>query len=95
MRISQIVLVVFSSVFLFSCVSSKKYKAEQTRYLQLNDTYTQLQGSLKTCENEKAEANRQKALLQTDVDNLNKQVTFLKEHNTQTLKQLQDLSVIS
>ena len=95
MRISQIVLVVFSSVFLFSCVSSKKYKAEQTRYLQLNDTYTQLQGSLKTCENEKAEANRQKASLQTDVDNLNKQITFLKEHNTQTLKQLQDLSVIS
>ena len=95
MRISQIVLVVFSSVFLFSCVSSKKYKAEQTRYLQLNDTYTQLQSSLKTCENEKAEANRQKALLQTDVDNLNQQVTFLKEHNTQTLKQLQDLSVIS
>ena len=95
MRIRQIVLVVFSSVLLFSCVSSKKYKAEQARYLQLNDTYTQLQASLKNCENEKAETNRQKELLQTDVDNLNKQVTFLKEHNTQTLKQLQDLSVIS
>jgi chemotaxis protein MotB len=95
MRIRQIVLVVLSSVLLFSCVSSKKYKAEQARYLQLNDTYTQLQASMRTCENEKAEANRQKQLLQTDVDNLNKQVTFLKEHNTQTLKQLQDLSVIS
>ena len=95
MRIKQIVLVVLSSVLLFSCVSSKKYKAEQARYLQLNDTYTQLQASLKNCETEKAETNRQKELLQTDVDNLNKQVTFLKEHNTQTLKQLQDLSVIS
>ena len=95
MHIRQIVLVVFSSVFLFSCVSNKKFKAEQARYVQLNDTYTQLQSSLKNCENEKAETNRQKALLQTEVDALNKQVAFLKEHNTQTLKQLQDLSVIS
>ena len=95
MNIRQIVLVVIGSVFFFSCVSSKKYKAEQARYLQLNDTYTQLQATLKNCENEKAETNRQKGLLQTDIDNLNKQITFLKEHNTQTLKQLQDLSVIS
>lgn len=95
MQIRQIVLVVFSSVVLFSCVSNKKYKAEQARYLELNNTYTQLQASLKNCENEKADANRQKELLQTDIDNLNKQVAFLKEHNTQTLKQLQDLSVIT
>ena len=95
MHIRQLVLAVFSSVFLFSCVSNKKFKAEQARYLQLNETYTQLQNSLKNCENEKAEANRQKAALQTDIENLNKQIAFLKEHNTQTLKQLQDLSVIS
>ena len=95
MHIRQIVLVVFSSVFLFSCVSNKKFKAEQARYVQLNDSYTQLQSSLKNCETEKAETNRQKELLQTEVDALNKQVAFLKEHNTQTLKQLQDLSVIS
>jgi len=95
MHIRQIVLVLFSSIFLFSCVSSKKYKAEQARYLQLNSTYTQLQSSLKNCETEKAGLTRQKELLQTEMDNLNKQVTFLKEHNTQTLKQLQDLSVIT
>src|SRR5687768_12781552 len=95
MHIRQLVLAVFSSVFLFSCVSNKKFKAEQARYLQLNETYTQLQNSLKNCENEKAEANRQKAALQTDIENLNKQIAFLKEHNTQTLKQLQDLSVIT
>lgn len=95
MQIRQTVLVVFSSVFLFSCVSSKKYKEEQARYLQLNETYTQLQASLKNCETEKAQTIRQKELMQTDIDNLNKQVDFLKEHNTQTLKQLQDLSVIT
>ena len=95
MQIRQLVLAVFSSVLLFSCVSNKKFKAEQARYLQLNETYTQLQNSLKNCENEKAEANRQKAALQTDIENLNKQIAFLKEHNTQTLKQLEDLSVIT
>src|SRR5918993_852500 len=95
MHIRHLVLAVFSSVFLFSCVSNKKFKAEQARYLQLNDTYTQLQASLKNCENEKAEANRKNAGLQTDIENLNKQIAFLKEHNTETLKQLQDLSVIS
>jgi len=95
MYIKQIALVVFSSVFLFSCVSSKKFKAEQARYLQLNSTYTQLQASLKNCENEKSEINRQKDLLQLEVNNLDKQIAFLKEHNTQSLKQLQDLSVIT
>lgn len=95
MTISKFVLVAFSAFTLVSCVSSKKFKAEQARYEQLNSSYVQLQGSLKNCEDEKAEANRQKAALQTEVDNLNKQVAFLKENNTQALKQLQDLSVIS
>lgn len=95
MHIRHLVLVAFSSVFLFSCVSNKKFKAEQARYLQLNDTYTQLQASLKNCENEKAEAIRKGSALQTEIDGLNKQIEFLKENNTQALKQLQDLSVIS
>ena len=91
----QIGLIIAVSPLLFSCVSQKKFKAEQARYELLNTSYVQLQGSMKNCEDEKAAANRQKALLQTDIDNLNKQVAFLKEHNTQTLKQLQDLSVIT
>jgi chemotaxis protein MotB len=95
MHTKQVVLVLFSSIFLLSCVSSKKYKAEQARYLQLNTSYTQLQASLKNCETERDAVNSQKQALQTEVDNLNKQVAFLKEHNTQTLRQLQDLSVIT
>lgn len=95
MHIKHLVPVVFSSVLLISCVSNKKFKAEQARYQQLNDTYTQSQATLRTCENERAEALRKNAGLQTDIEGLNKQIDFLKEHNTQTLKQLQDLSVIS
>lgn len=95
MHTKQVALVLLGSIFFFSCVSSKKYKAEQARYIELNTSHTQLQASLKNCETEKDAVNRQKESLQTDVDNLNKQIAFLKEHNTQTLRQLQDLSVIS
>jgi chemotaxis protein MotB len=54
-----------------------------------------LQGDLKSCEDAKAEYARNKASLESEIDNLKKQNEFLKENNTQALKQLQDLSVIS
>ncbi|HUR10573.1 MAG TPA: OmpA family protein [Flavitalea sp.] len=91
----KFLIIAASSIFLISCVSSKKYRAEQERYALLNGTYIQLQGSLKNCEDEKAAANRDKAGLQTEVENLNRHIALLKENNTQALKQLQDLSVIS
>jgi chemotaxis protein MotB len=95
MKFRIILFPVFCSVFLFSCVSTKKFKAEQAKYDGLNNTYTALQGTLKTCEDDKAEANRKKAILETEIDGLNKQISYLKENNTQALKQLQDMSVIS
>jgi chemotaxis protein MotB len=95
MKYIKILLPVVCSLFLFSCVSTKKYKAAQARYDSLNTTYTALQGSLKKCEDDKAEAARNKAVLEAQIDGLNKQIGYLKENNTQALKQLQDMSVIS
>lgn len=95
MKFRQVLLVALAPVVLFSCVSTKKFKAEQQKYTQLNDSYAKLQGDLKACEDQKAEEARKKAALQTEIDALNKQIAFLKENNTQALKQLQDLSVIS
>ncbi len=96
MKLRQVALLAASApILLFSCVSPKKLKEEQAKYNTLNDSYTKLQGDLKNCEDQKAEEARRKAALQNDIDNLNKQVAFLKENNTQALKQLQDLSVIS
>ena len=84
------------SVVLFSsCVSKKVLKAEQARYAELSQVNSKLTTDLQNCDNEKAALARQKEGLQTEVDGLNKQVAFLKENNTQALKQLQDLSVIS
>ena len=95
MKIRIILPAVFCSLFLFSCVSTKKFKATQAKYDALNTTYTALQGTLKNCEDDKAESNRKRALLETEIDGLNKQIGYLKENNTQALKQLQDMSVIS
>lgn len=85
-----------------SCVSSKKFKAEQARYNELNTRYVSLQGDLKSCNDAKAELTSQKAALENDkaslnskIGDLNKQIELLKEHNTTVLKQLQDLSVVS
>jgi chemotaxis protein MotB len=80
---------------LFSCVSNKKFKAEQDKYAALNTQYATLQGSLKTCEDERAEAAKKKMLSDAEIESLNKQIAFLKENNTQALQQLQNLSVIS
>ncbi len=95
MKFGKILAPALCSLLLFSCVSSKKFKAEQDKYAALNKTYTDLQGTLKTCEDDKAEAARKKAALESEIDGLNKQIGYLKENNTQALKQLQDLSVIS
>jgi chemotaxis protein MotB len=99
MNFRQILILGFFSVFLFSCVSSKKFKTMQAewqgRYDSLNSVYGKQQGDLKNCNDQNADLNSKKNALQGQVDDLNKQIAFLKENNTQALKQLQDMSVIS
>jgi chemotaxis protein MotB len=95
MKCKQVLLTGLSSLLLFSCVSSKKYKGEIVRYEQLSGNYTKLQGDLKSCEDAKAEYARNKSALESEIENLKKQNEFIKQNNTQALKQLQDLSVIS
>ena len=99
-RLAAIALL--SSFLFFSCVSSKKFKKSQADYADLQTKYGQLQTSLTTCNDEKAELARQKTSLENDktglndrIADLNKQIDFLKANNTTVLKQLQDLSVIS
>lgn len=94
--------VVLLSLFLFSCVSTKKYKASQAQYGELQTKYTTLQGDLSNCNDAKNDLARQKSELENDnsalknkINDLNKQIDFLKENNTTVVKQLQDLSVIS
>ncbi|MCX6314193.1 MAG: OmpA family protein [Sphingobacteriales bacterium] len=98
----QAMLVLGTSIFLFSCVSTKKFKALQTDLDKLNGQYTTSQAVIADCNTEKANLNGKKLALENEVSLLNKrvsdfedQVKFLKENNTQALQQLQDMSVIS
>jgi chemotaxis protein MotB len=102
MRPRSIITPLLLSIFIFSCVSSKKYKQAQTDYANLQLKHSQLEGDLSNCNNEKANLAKQKSELENEKANLtgriadmNKQMDFLKENNTTVLKQLQDLSVIS
>jgi len=95
MKCKQVLFTGLSSLLLFSCVSSKKYKGEIAKYDQLSGNYTKLQGDLKSCEDAKAEYARNKTAMESEIENLKKQNEFIKQNNTQALKQLQDLSVIS
>ena len=90
--LKQSLFLLLSTVLLYSCVSSKKYKAQQVRYEDLNKEYARLQSDLKNCEDFSA---RQKANMQTELDALKKENAFLKENNSNVLNQLKDLSVLS
>lgn len=85
-------LFAFSAFMFVSCVSTKKYKAEQARYEALNKEFARAQSDLRNCEDFSA---RQKANLQGELDALRKENSFLKENNSTVLNQLKDLSVLS
>ncbi|MBO9659951.1 MAG: OmpA family protein [Chitinophagaceae bacterium] len=95
MNFRQIMLPAVSTVFLFSCVSSKKFKAAQADYATLQGQYTQLQGNLNDCNTAKNQLTTDKAGLEKNIADLNRQLELLKQNNTQALKQLEDMSVIS
>ena len=102
MKLKVLFVFIAPAVLLFSCVSSKKFKASQAQYADLQTKYSQLQGDLGNCNDAKADLSRQKSSLENDnsqlngkISDLNKQIDFLKANNTSALKQLQDLSVIS
>jgi chemotaxis protein MotB len=95
MRLKHVFIAACVAVFFSSCVSQKKYKESQARYDALNVTLGTAQGDLLACNADKAGLNRQKGQLENDITNLNKQMDFLKQNNTQALKQLENLSVIT
>ncbi len=99
MRLIQSLFLGLFCALLFSCVSSKKFKTmqknAQIRYDSLSAAYANLQNSLKICNDSSTGLAKQNASLTDQLENMNKQMALLKENNTQALRQLQDMSVIS
>src|ERR1035438_677222 len=86
-------------LLLISCVSSKKFKAAQTAYDQLQVKY---KTDLGNCDDAKNDLANQKAALESDNAGLKKRITdqdqqidYLKANNTAVLTQLQNLSVLT
>lgn len=84
-----------SILFFASCVSKKVMKEEKVRYETLQSQYNKLQDDLKNCNDLTAENSRKKASLESEVESLKKQIDYLNANNSQALKQLENLSVIS
>lgn len=95
MKLHHLLIVCFSAAFFTSCISKKKLLAEQDKYSRLNTFYMQVQDDLKKCREDETEAAKKRALLETEIAGLNKQIDFLRENNNTIINQLKDLSVIS
>lgn len=99
MRIRNIAWAGILPIMLISCVSNKKFKSLQSKYDELSKSNSALQNDLKNCRDQKAlsDASLSKKTSGDDaeIDALKKQIDYLKANNTQALKQLEDMSVIS
>ena len=86
----------------YSCVSPKKLEEAEAKYGQLNGAYADLQGKYRDAQDaiSKSKSDAEKAgektkSLQSIIDDLNKQVDFLKSNNNVVLSQLKDMSVVT
>jgi len=92
MKFSTSTVAILSSIIYFSCVSNKKFEQSKIEARLVRDSLTgvnsSLQRELNTCKDSGYAKDKRLSALQ-------EQNVFLKENNTQALKQLQDLSVIT
>ena len=101
MKVKIYLTALLSSAVLFSCVSPKKLRESQAKYDQLSGTYLDLQSKYRALQDELNKANNKNAALQSaktntdgQVDDLKKQIDYLKQNNNTVLNQLRDMSVV-
>lgn len=102
MKLKTFLLAGIVSVCLFSCVSKKLLTESEAKNSLLDQRRIKLEQDLKDCHdittalmNDKNSAISKNTDLQGNIDELNKQIDYLKTNNTQALNQLQSMSVIS
>ena len=90
------------SIVAYSCVSPKKLQESESKVAQLNGAYAELQSKLRETEDalnksksDAEKANDKSRAAQSSIDDLNKQIDFLKANNNVVLSQLKDLSVVT
>lgn len=88
---------IFSLTMLFfaGCVSTGQFKAVQQQAQQSDSLYTWAMHTLKTCQADNDNLNKQKVSLQGQMNSQSTLLTASNENNIQLRKQLQDLSAIT
>jgi chemotaxis protein MotB len=87
--------IVLAVLSLVSCVSTGKFKDMQQQAQKNDSLYTWSMHTLKTCQDNNDNLNKQKVSLQNQLTSENNLLTASNENNTQLRRQLQDLSAIS
>ncbi|MBK8356296.1 MAG: OmpA family protein [Saprospiraceae bacterium] len=78
-----------------SCKTGKKLKAAEAQYKSLSDQYVALESKLTDYETANNEADKRRRVSDKEIEELNKQIAFMRENNTAVLGQLKDLSVVT
>ena len=92
---TKLMVSLVSLLILGSCVSSKKFNQQMSQFSKEKSAHAATQKDLTDCLNKANENALKIARLQAQLDEANQRVNFFKDNNTQALKQLENLSVIS
>jgi chemotaxis protein MotB len=95
MRSYSLICVALISLVEISCVSSKKFKGLSAEYETAKTDLSKSRSDNSDLTSAKQSVETENAALKGKVTDLNTQVTYLKQNNTQALQQLEDMSVIS
>jgi chemotaxis protein MotB len=95
MKLKILAAVVCTALLFSSCVSSKKFKKSQADYAGLQTRYQTLETTITDCNNQKANLEKEKEGLNSRINDLTRELNYVKQNYTQTLQQLENLSVIT
>jgi len=92
---TKLVVSLLLLVIIGSCVSTKKYNDQVSQFSREKSAHDATQQNLSACGNKLKESDQKISDLQIQLAAAQEQVSYLKQNNTQALKQLENLSVIS
>ncbi len=92
---TRLMVSLLALVILGSCVSTKKFKAQENQYSKEKSAHEATQQDLTNCDNKLKVSEQKVSDLQLQLAAAFDQAAYLKQNNTQALKQLENLSVIS
>jgi len=92
---TKLMVCLLAFILIESCVSTRKYKEQVSQAAQEKSAHEATKQNLDKCSNTVIVDEKKIADLQAELALAQDQTTFLKQNNTQALKQLENLSVIS